>query len=269
MTNYHEQLVKWIRDTVEYHYHDDIALVLVYGSYVTKSTHRLSDVDTYFIPKTDKGLEFARTFILNCIGYDIFPMRWRRVERIASIAEPLLPLLGDSIILFSSSKEDEERFLWLRDCMNAHLQDSEYMHQQAQKIFYEAFKNMLAAKSKHTLHDVRLEAGRSFLNLSNAIAYANGTYFHRGLNKHFDDLSSFSKIPDDFLILYEKCIHSNTVDSIINILDMAVTSTSKFLNVPFPIVYEKTAQETPKTREIDYDELVSFYEELVSTINKI
>lgn len=269
MNNNRDKIVRWIQETVERDYRDDIALVLIYGSYVNGTTHRLSDVDTFFIPKTNRGYSFARTFIIGDIGYDIFPMSWERVSRIAEIHEHLLPLLGDSVILYSSTKEDEERFLSLRTQMRTLLDDKVYMHKQAVIMLEKAVENLLMTKSKVNLHEVRLEAGRVFLALADAVAYANETYFHQGLKKHLHNLYSFSKIPDNFMLYYDECIRANKVDDIIKTILSAIEVTAKFLEVPYPSEISVSSAVMQKPRKIDFFELASFYEELVSAINKI
>lgn len=269
MNNDRDKIVRWIQETVERDYREDIALVLIYGSYVNGTTHRLSDVDTFFIPKTDRGYSFARTFIFCDIGYDIFPMSWERVSRIAEIHEHLLPLIGDSVILYSSTEEDEERFLSLRTQMRTLLEDKVYMHKQALIMFEKAVKKLSTAKLKHSIHEVRLEAGRGFLALVDAIAYTNGTYFHQGLKKHLQDLSSFPKISDEFLLCYDDCIRAERVSDITKKLDVAIALTANLLEVPYPHEVILSSKIIRKPREIEFSELASFYEELVSAINKI
>ena len=196
-------------------------------------------------------------------------MSWERVSRIAEIQEHLLPLLGDSVILYSATKEDEKRFFSLRTRMQTLVDDQVYMHQQALRKLENAAKNLVIAKSKHSLHEVRLETGRGFLALADAIAYANDTYFHQGLKKHLQDLSTFPKIPDKFMLCYNNCIRAKTVDDIIKKLTAAIAMTANFLEVPFPNEISLSTDVMRKPREIEYSELASFYEEFVSTINKI
>ncbi len=57
-------------------------------------------MDCCFIPKTERGYEMAAGFILEGVGYDIFPMSWERIERIACLRENLTPLVGDAEIIF-------------------------------------------------------------------------------------------------------------------------------------------------------------------------
>lgn len=83
----------WIQNQVTTHYNTDIALVLLYGSVINGTNNDTSDLDCYFIPKTERALKFSQTFIVDGIGYDIFPMHWETVESIANLDHRLLPCL--------------------------------------------------------------------------------------------------------------------------------------------------------------------------------
>ena len=96
------------------------------GSFINGTANAKSDVDCYFIPKTERGYQFAVDFILNGIGYDIFPMNWERVENIANLKEVLLPCIGDVKILFYAEKEDLEKFKRLQNRLRSNLRDVEY-----------------------------------------------------------------------------------------------------------------------------------------------
>ena len=68
-----DKIINWIADRVEHDYAEDIALILLYGSYVNGTANAKSDVDCYFIPRTERGYEFSADFIIQGVGYDIFP----------------------------------------------------------------------------------------------------------------------------------------------------------------------------------------------------
>ena len=81
-----EKLVTWIEEKVKSEYADDISLALLYGSFVNGTANSRSDIDCYFIPRTERGYRLAGTFMIAGVGYDIFPMDWERVRNIAKIA---------------------------------------------------------------------------------------------------------------------------------------------------------------------------------------
>lgn len=69
-----DKIVAWIINKVKTEYADDISLVLIYGSYINGTAHSKSDVDCYYIPKTERGYHLAADFIIDSVGYDIFPV---------------------------------------------------------------------------------------------------------------------------------------------------------------------------------------------------
>ena len=48
--------------------------------------------------------------MIDGVRYDIFPISWERVGRIADLQENLAALVGDVRIIYSNSKSDIERF---------------------------------------------------------------------------------------------------------------------------------------------------------------
>ena len=71
----------------------DVSLLVAYGSFVTGGQSAVSDVDLYFVPATGRALALSRTFWIEDVGYDLFPMDWERLERIADFSDNLTPLV--------------------------------------------------------------------------------------------------------------------------------------------------------------------------------
>ncbi|CVI65947.1 hypothetical protein NDGK_00378 [Clostridiales bacterium CHKCI001] len=57
-----DKVVQWVEHRVKTKYFNDISMVLLYGSYINGTANNSSDVDCYFIPKTDRGYEMAIIF---------------------------------------------------------------------------------------------------------------------------------------------------------------------------------------------------------------
>ena len=70
-----------VLDTVKRDFAEDIALVV---SHTTLNISETDDTISYFVPITDRGRHFARTFILGGRGYDLWGITWDRLERFAS-----------------------------------------------------------------------------------------------------------------------------------------------------------------------------------------
>ncbi len=69
-----DRLVEWIKNKVRTKYADDVSLVLIYGSYTNGTMNSKSDVDCYYIPKTERGYRMAVDFIIEGVGYDLFAL---------------------------------------------------------------------------------------------------------------------------------------------------------------------------------------------------
>ena len=121
-----KQLVGWIRERARTSFGGDISLVAIYGSHINGTDQEWSDVDCYFIPKTDRGRAFGLDFILAGVRFDIFPLSWERLQGIAHLQEPLVPLVGDAVLLYSDSQEDTDRFQALQRELAACLADKAY-----------------------------------------------------------------------------------------------------------------------------------------------
>ena len=84
-----DKVVEWITNRVKTEYSEDVSLVLLFGSYINGTANSKSDVDCYYIPKTERGYQLGIGFVIAGVGYDLFPISWERVEGIADLQESL------------------------------------------------------------------------------------------------------------------------------------------------------------------------------------
>lgn len=263
-----DQVVKWIRDTVAHDYADDIDIVALYGSYINGTANPLSDVDTYFIPATDKANQFCQTFIIEGVGYDIFPMTWERVAELANFNESIIPCLGNAEILYSTSKETAARFKALQKTLKANLSNQEFMRKRARERYLRASQLHAELLNLNKMSAVRTHAGYLLMMLAEATAYENQTYFQKGTKKQFDDLQTLERLPDDFLSLYIAAIATASAGEIKTRCAEILENTRVFLN------YAATSAAQPVSvllarKPVDYQVLAAMYMEMSSTFNKI
>lgn len=262
------RLVEWIREIAVRDLPDDVALVAIYGSYVTGTAGPRSDIDCFFIPRTERGRGFARTFIIDGIGYDIFPMSWERVEGLAELREPLMPLLGDSVVLFAASPAEEERFLGLRARLDANLADAELIRSRALERLRWARARWARAAAVQDIGALRTCAGLVAMDLAQAVAYANGTYFHRGPKGIVSDLRGFARTPVDFLPRFLELTATTGADAVRDLAETLLAATAEFLGdddaAPVP---PRPPAGAPAV--VDPAELASLYEEITSSFTKV
>lgn len=275
MKSRNDRVLEWAVAKAAKDYSADVAILAVYGSYINGTSDELSDVDFFFIPKTDRGLLLGRTFIIEDVGFDLFPMSWDRVKGLSAFREPLQPLLGNSRVAYAASYEDENRFLSLRKAMEDNLQDASYMHERASEAFHKGLVYLSRLRNEHDAGVSRLLAGQMILCLSDAVAYENQTYFRSGLKSHFNDISRMKAIPEGYLGAYEGVITSSGYPGIRHHAEQMAQSCGDFLGLDDEAALRpehlassgKAASRT--TQQVNYDELVSFYEEAVSSFNKV
>lgn len=264
-----ERIVNWIKNKVEKEYADDISLVLVYGSYINGTANDKSDVDCYYIPKTERGYQFAATFIIDGVGYDIFPMSWERVEGIADLNEFLTPLVGDVQIIYSCDEKEKERFRILQNKLKRNLLDDKYVKRIA-KIRCEMASELCSAmKASHSACEIRKMAGTVIMLLADAVAIYNHDYFHYGLKKQYENLrDNFVEIPAEIINGYKDVIIAANADESVNCTMKMFSDVCEYLNLQIGI--PKTCpKENAAVNNADASWLAELYGEIISTFNKI
>lgn len=261
MNNRNDLIVKWAVNKIEAEYKDDVSLLLTYGSYINGTANPMSDVDFYFIPKTDRAYELCKSFIVEGIGYDLFPMSWERVEGIAELKECIVPCLANVRILFSNSEEDMNRFELLQNKLKNNLNNRGFMLERANeslKMAMDVYRDMLFQED---ICSSKTSAGYIAMLLSDSVAYVNQTYYSRGLKKQIEDLNNMECIPKDFVLLYELITKASSLQVLKDHCYQMIKNTKDFLD----------AKDKKPNKELgtNYKELAELYQEIISTWNKI
>lgn len=262
MNRRNDMIVEWAVNRIKKEFKEDVSLLLTYGSYENGTYNPLSDVDFYFIPKTKRAYELCKTFIVEGIGFDLFPMSWERVERIAEFKEVITPCLANVKILYCNSDEDKNRFENLQSRLKGNLRNKKFMLEKASEKLVEAmdlYKNMLFDGDICNLKTV---AGFIAMSLSDAVAYSNQTYFSRGLKKQIEDLKNMGNTPIEFVFTYESIIKADSTEQLMNECHKMIKNTKDFLD-------NEVRKIEKDKKEVNYKELAELYQEIISTWNKI
>ncbi len=263
------RLVQWIAEKVEREYAKDISLVLIYGSYVNGTANSRSDVDCCFIPKTERGYEMATGFILEGVGYDIFPMSWERVERIACLRENLTPLVGDAEIIFCGSAEDMARFQGMQEKLQCCLADGAYVREIAEERCREAGRLCGMLEHVRTETEAWKLAGMVIMTLADAVAVFHHEYFHFGLKRQFEDLMKMQEVPEEIVEGYRSVVKAASGDEAAAYARKMLTDVCRHLRIAVPPVQAAVEDARLGGEAIDGMQLAGLYEEISSTFNKI
>ena len=264
-----ESIVEWIVNKVKTEYVDDISLVLIYGSYVNGTANSKSDVDCYYIPKTERGYSLGMGFMIDGVGYDIFPIPWERVERIADLEESLSPLVGDAEIIYCNSASDEERFQAMQDRLKNNLQNDKYVRKIAVKRCEEASKYCAILKQTNKETEIRKIAGYIIMTLADAVAVHNHDYYHFGLKKQFENLkNNFPNVPQTIVEGYENVVKATYAEDVIKHTMQLLHDVCEYLDITYT-EQEVLEEERASASKVDAACLAGLYEEISSTFNKI
>lgn len=248
-------------DKIEREYKEDVAVVVMMGSHLYGETHRLSDLDMYFVVNTPRGYELGRTFIIDGIGFDYWPISWERMERIASYEERTTAIITEGKVLYYSSEEDLKRFEALK-AKALDTRDELRFIERAQTVFDEVYKPFYEMTKSTDLKCVRQNAIKTMMKLTYAVAILNKTFIKRGRGKLKAEILSMPLVPDYFETDYDVLFSSDSPEHIVQAMTRLVESTSDLIQQQ----HNQYVKANPLSVQTQLD---GFYEELVNFYNKI
>lgn len=251
------ELLSTILEKIEQYYSDDISLLICYGSYITGEYGSLSDIDFYFVPKTKKGFELNFQFILNDIGYDLWPVSWERLTRIANLDEVITSILMDGVVLYAQTDDDLQKLTQLKNQLKSNLADDEVVKRKVEKYLNDAKAQCFNLANKDgegpfsdTLSIIEL--------LLFVIAMLNGAYPNKGIKNAASELSEYEIKPVNFLDRYGQMIKMKEKADVVKAVNALILDTEKLVNDKFR-----------NSETADPSELQGFYEEFKSAYNKL
>ena len=249
----------WAIGKIEADYSDDVCLLIEHNALNLERDMNIRTF-SYYIPATNKANGLARTLIIDGRGYDLFPMSWERIERMADVKEYNTTCLAKVEIIWARSDEDRQRFASLQARLQANLKNPSHMLERA-KSWYNTVKEVHQdTLFEEKLYKVRENAGHICDLLAIAVAFANGSYFPHGQTCQLQVLSGMKKLPKDFLKLYRGIMMEESPDIQKRLCHEIIKNTKTFLD-SF-IVHEKSC-------EPDFSELAVWYQELCYTWQRV
>ncbi len=252
-------ITNWVIDTVKEKYADDIALVV---SHTTLRIDPDRPAVSYFVPITRRGEEFARTFILEGIGYDIWGIPWERLERFAGLKEYNITVLADSEILYARTDADRARFEELKKRQADHLADRALMRVHALEAYGQA-KNIYLEMLFASGGDVKVGAGYVLDYLARAVAFSNNSYFRKSQTDQLRELADMPDVPEGFAALYSDIFFEKDQERQKRDCHRLICLTRDYLDQRAP------ARKDASPAEQNYQDLADWYGELSYTFLRI
>ena len=242
-------------DKIKTSYKDDIAIVALCGSYIYNDMHQKSDLDFYFIPKTERGYEMSQCFILEDIGFDFWGMSWSRAESLAKYDEENTSIITKAEVIYYASQEDLDKFNALRNMKSViskkdFLQKAIKQAEKCQNIYFE----MLEVQDNFSL--VKQNAIRILYFSAFSTALINQKCIERGGRHLLNEVLAMELYPKDFDNLFMKIIHSSSID------EMVIASQTVILNLR-NLIRSQNESHKSSIAQGWYVELKSIYNKLL------
>ncbi len=235
-------------------YHNDVSIVALCGSYIYNDTHDKSDLDFYYIPKTNRGYEMSKSFILEDIGFDFWGMSWERAESLAKYNGTNTSIITEAKIIYYGSQEDLDRFNSLR-ILGDKITDEEF-HQKANEqimVCQDYYFKMIESKNNFSL--VKQNAIDILYYSAFSIALLNRNSIKRGGRHLLKEVLAMKLVPNDYENMYMSIIQSNDVENIINVSKNLIVNLRSLLQ--------------SKIKPNKNNLIQGYYEELKSIYNKL
>ena len=244
---------------------DKVALIFTYGSYAQGKTTETSDLDLAYITETGEIDCLYNSFIYKGIGNEFWPISWRRLERIAS-AETHYPvaaaMLAYSKILWSRSEDDLQRFNALKAQIEEYRKPEKktFMLNKALDFYQEVYASIAKLSIEETLSGTRTLAIKTAIDCSEALGYANQTYFTSGWGSNHQEVLTLKHRPENLQEQIETIISSTNKQDIREAAINLAQDTRKIL-----IKMQKEIAEPSNPKE----QLRDYYPGILEYVNKI
>lgn len=196
----HEELLDAILEAIRTGYAQDVSILMIYGSHVNGTANEKSDLDMIYVPKTQRGWQLARTFLLNGSGNDLWGVEWEHLERYANYDDMKVSVLAESRLVYYATEEDRQRYEALirraQDIENGplttQLVEKAEEHLKTAKLYY----------GELCLGDDLTAAGGILYKIMDVISLLNHTYLRFGTKRVVQELSQMKRLPEGFLDAY-------------------------------------------------------------------
>ncbi len=264
-------LTQWAIEKIKTEYKDDIALLIGIKGHATDGDCHGECFD-FFIPATDRGYTLSQTFIIDGIGHDLYPRSWERVEASAELKDMSIVLTG-ATILYARSDEDIVRFEALQKKLADNLQNPGFIYGKALDCLDKALDIYRSFIFEEKSYRARSEAEYIHLYLSQAVAYLNHTVTDSPIfneRQAYDDAPESSiyhcpemlYVPDGFFSYARQLLHTQNVSVLRDIVYQLIHTTKRF-------ILERKPKTTSDRKEINYEDLADWYQELSLTWRRI
>ena len=195
-----------------------LALIGIYGSFLTGDTHSGSDLDLLILINDDRGWQLGTAFIQDDrqIGHDLYCTTWEALRQDAEYRHPHIAKLLDAKTVWCAderyTKELEAIRLAARKKLAAPFDRADY--ENAERMLREAETAFARAMMAERLAEIRRHAGGAVYCIEDAVALLNKAYFRLGAKRRYEELSAMKTRPDNLCDLIENVVSARDASAV-------------------------------------------------------
>lgn len=248
MKNIDKELIDWAITQIKNNYPNDVDLLIGQkGACKTPDDAQTMAFD-FFIPATEAGNNLAKTFVIEDMGYDLYPISWQRLKGIVNLEEPrMIFAFMKGEIIYSRTPEAEQQFLSLKKDLLHNLQDKKITFTKALEFLQTAMEIYLTMMFEEDICTVRKASGGIACQLMNGIAMVNGQYLKNGYGNLSLEMTNINNLPVDFESTYNNLLDAKTIDEIQSICHKLIKSTR---NMFFALKKQQAEEENTQQRKV-------------------
>lgn len=242
-------------------YPGTLAMIGIYGSFVTGDIHEKSDLDLLVLINDCRGWNLGCTFIQDDlhVGHDIYCTTWENLEHDSLYEHPNISKLMDSKIVYCADEAYYKRLDMLRkqanDILTSPFSKKDYV--KAENMLRETEHYYTTAMISEDMSDVLEGAGGVVYYVENAVAMLNKQYFHYGTKRTYEELEAMKNKPENLVEIIESIV---LADSVMKVKEQ-LTLLLKEMKVLFQKVHETVSLQKKAAAP---DVLKGTYEEMYS-----
>ena len=238
-----------------------LALIGVYGSFLSGDTHPGSDLDLLILINDGRGWQLGTAFIQDDIqvGHDLYCTTWDSLQNDAEYRHPHIAKLLDAKIVWCADEEYRAKLEHMRretrKKLEAPFEWADY--ENAENALKEAERCFARAMLADSLSETRRYAGGALYFIENAVAMLNKAYFRLGVKRRYEELAALKNRPDDLCGLIENVVSAKTASDVKEHLCKLMKETAACF---------RQAQQSvePKKKTVNAETVAGTYEEMYS-----
>lgn len=238
-----------------------LALIGVYGSFMTGEFYEKSDLDLLVLINDPRGLQLGSAFIQDDlqVGHDIYCTTWECLQEDARYEHPNISKLMEARIVYCADEKYRERLEALRkkakDILEAPFSEEDYA--KAERLLKEAEHCSILAMVSERRSDMLRGAGGAVYYIENAIAMLNKQYFHYGTKHAYEELNAMKNRPEKLCERIEDIVSATSAVSLQKHLSALMRETA--------VVFRRVKETVGAPRKAAVKEaLAGTYEEMYS-----